>query len=522
MDTAHLSRARLATCSKSDLIDLVIVLAQQNETLRARIETLEEHNASLTEQNARLLKQNAALEKANKSLTQRVEDLERRLGLNSSNSGKPPSSDGLSKPARKKRTASLRGRSGRKSGGQPGHPGKTLRQTSEPDEIIDHYPHVCPGCQHSLSDVVCDRHARRQVFDLPPPPPLFVTEHRAHVCACPACGGRVQAAFPAGVNAPVQYGDSIAVMASYLQTRHCIPDNRLAQIFSDLHGVDICAATLASLVARTATALRPVADRIQALLCGPQVAVKHMDETGLRINGKTRWLHILCGAGLSHFRIGRSRGDVAQAVSGIVVHDNWASYRKIPAVRHALCNAHHLRELQALIDIDKEPWASDMRAILLDAKAAAARCCWGGRETAVRARCRRPALPPSNSDMTLAAKRPSGCTRRLTRWSRTSPAKRGVASRSAGSGTISRCGCKPANRRFCCFSNDLAVPFTNNEAEQDLRMTKTRQKVSGCFRTLEGAENFCILRTVIETARKQGLDILTTLKAGLQQTLRIA
>ena len=181
MDTAHLSRARLATCSKSDLIDLVIVLAQQNETLRARIETLEEHNASLTEQNARLLKQNAALEKANKALTQRVEDLERRLGLNSSNSGKPPSSDGLSKPARKKRTASLRGRSGRKSGGQPGHPGKTLRQTSEPDEIIDHYPHVCPGCQHSLSDVVCDRHVRRQVFDLPPPPPLFVTEHRAHV-----------------------------------------------------------------------------------------------------------------------------------------------------------------------------------------------------------------------------------------------------------------------------------------------------------------------------------------------------
>ncbi len=507
MDTAHLTRSRLATFSKSNLIDLVIVLAEQNAALRTKIERLEEQIADITEQNAQLFKQNVELEKANKTLAQRVEDLERRLGLNSSNSGKPPSSDGLSKPARKKRTRSLRGSCGRKSGGQPGHPGKTLRQTSTPEQIIDHYPHICPDCKHRLSGVVCDRYVRRQVFDLPPPPPLIVTEHRARVCVCPACGTRVQATFPAGVNAPVQYGDNLAAMASYLQTRHRIPDNRLAQIFSDLHGVDISAATLASLVARTAAVMRPVVNRIQALLCGPDVAVKHMDETGLRINGKTRWLHILCSPDLSHFRIGRSRGDVTQEVTGSVVHDNWASYRKIPGVRHALCNAHHLRELQALIDIEKEPWATEMRSILLDAKTAADRA---------RDRNSRAVVP---ARIAAIERRYDACCQTAIRMHEALPplvpdkvgkTRRGKPKRRIGHNLALRM--QTRKEEVLLFLNDLSVPFTNNEAERDLRMTKVRQKVSGCFRTHVGAENFCTLRTVIETARKQGWSILETLR----------
>lgn len=490
----------LADLPKSDLIDLVMALAAQNASLQEQFEQLKRQNAQLMEQNKRLQQENAAL-------VQRVSDLERRLGLNSRNSGKPPSSDGLAKPpAGKKRTKSLRGRSGRKSGGQPGHAGNTLRQVEAPDEIVDHFPTHCPACQGALSPEASERFAARQVFDLATPAPLLVTEHRAHACRCEGCDAMIRADFPDKVTAPTQYGDEIAAVAAFLQTQHCIPEDRLAGIFSDLYGIRIAPSTLAGLIAKKAETMRRFADAVKDLLSGVKVAVKHLDETGLRIAGKTRWLHMLCSTALSHLRLGTGRGEIPQGLAGTTVHDCWAPCLTLENVRHGLCNAHLLRELQAVSDHDKEPWASDMKTILYEAL----------KLTQVARDQGQNAVSPEA--IKEIERRYDTCCEQAIKFHEDQPLlaratkrkKRGRPKRRIGHNLARRFQTHKA--AVLLFLNDPGVPFTNNEAERDLRMTKVRQKVSGCFRTEAGAENFCTLRTVIETARKQGWSILETLK----------
>ena len=161
---------------------------------------------------------------------ERIAELERRLGLNSGNSSKPPSSDGLKKPPR---VGNLRQPSGKPSGGQPGHPGKTLRRTETPDTTVDHDPQACTACGTALTAAMATGHVARQVFDLPEPQPLFVTEHRAHACRCTACGRQTRAAFPAGVTAPVQYGTRVAAFVLYLLHCQLLPEKRLAEAMAD-------------------------------------------------------------------------------------------------------------------------------------------------------------------------------------------------------------------------------------------------------------------------------------------------
>src|SRR4051812_24353340 len=186
--------------------------------------------------------ENALLRAENTALAARLAELERRLGLNSSNSGKPPSSDGLKKPPR---VSSLRESSGKKTGGQTGHPGKTLRRTETPDATINHYPAICAGCGEPLTAETTPAHVARQVFDLPEPRPLIVTEHRAHGCRCTACGTQTRAAFPAGVTAPVQYGQRIGAFVLYLLHYQLLPQKRLAMLMADLFGVNLVSATIA-------------------------------------------------------------------------------------------------------------------------------------------------------------------------------------------------------------------------------------------------------------------------------------
>ena len=449
------------------------------------------------------------------ALEQRIEALERRLALNSRNSGKPPSSDGLSKPPASKRTASLRGKSGRPSGGQPGHKGKTLRQVENPDEIIDHFCEFCPDCGHVLPEAACEGRVARQVFDLPPPPPVIVTEHRAHVYRCPRCNTTVCGKFPEGVSAPVQYGPGVAAMASYLQMQHCIPEDRLSHLFDDLFGLPVAAATLGRLVGKAAGRLLPFANAVRDVLCGPHVAVKHMDETGFRVAGKTRWLHVICSTALTHVRMGAGRGDMLCGVSGMAVHDGWASYARMEGVQHALCNAHHLRELQALAEIEKEDWAVTMTQILLDAKKAADSARENGRKAVAMDviaglvqrydACIATALSFHESQPPL---RPAA---------RDGKKRRGRPKRRTGHNLALRL--RDHRLEVLRFLTDTCVPFTNNEAERDLRMSKVRQKVSGCFRTMAGAQNYCTLRSVIGTGRKQGWPILETLKMSPDQLI---
>jgi transposase len=227
---------------------------------------------------------------------ERIAELERRLELNSGNSGKPPSSDGLKKAPRVK---SLREPSGKKPGGQKGHPGETLRRVENPDLIINHYPDACEKCDEPLTPDMTTGYSDRQVVDLPEPK-LVVTEHRAHGCLCPKCDTETRASFPEGVTAPMQYGERIRAFVVYLLHFQLLPEDRLAELMSDLFGLRLVPATIARISMTCAQRFQGFVDAVrERVVAAP---VKHMDETGFRIGGRTQWLHIASTALLTFYR----------------------------------------------------------------------------------------------------------------------------------------------------------------------------------------------------------------------------
>lgn len=433
------------------------------------------------------------------SLTSRVAELERRLGLNSSNSGKPPSSDGLRKPTR---TQSLREKSGKKTGGQPGHPGKTLRQTETPDAIIDHFPETCAGCGKALNETMATDLSARQVFDLPEPKPLLVAEHRAHTCRCLHCGTQTKAAFPAGVTAPTQYGPRIEAFVLYLQNHQLLPEKRLAMLMADLFGVNLAKATIARISQDYAARCQSFVDTLREQVA--KAPVKHMDETGFRVGGKTQWLHIASTILLTFYRVSSKRGSLMQSVSGIVVHDHWKPYYTLSGVLHALCNAHHLRELKALVEIEKEDWARRMQRLLRGA----CHVTNLAREADVPLKSSLIALIERRYDAFIAA----GMAFHEAQPPLGKPGKRGRQPRRVGHNLLLRLLTRKQD--VLRFLTDPTVPFTNNLAEQDGRMMKVQQKVSGGFRSEDGAEDFATIRSVLSTARKQGWSLLETLMSN--------
>ena len=427
----------------------------------------------------------------------RIAELERRLGLNSSNSGKPPSSDGLKKPVR---VSSLRERSGKKPGGQKGHPGETLCRTETPDAIIDHYPPNCAGCGAPLTEVMATGFVARQVVDLPEPQPLIITEHRAHGCRCAACGSQTRAAFPDWVTAPVQYGKRIGAFVLYLLHGQLLPEKRLATLMADLFGVRLATATIARISQDCAARFRSFADAVRSHVAA--AAVKQMDETGFRVSGKTQWLHVACTTLFTFYRISARRGSLLAQVSGIVVHDHWHPYYMLKGVLHALCNAHHLRELKALVEIEKEDWARRMQRLLR-------RACHAvnlARAQDVPLRPELIALIERCYDAIVA----DGLAFHAAQPALTKARPRGRPPRRVGHNLLLRLSTRrPDVLRF--LANPL-VPFTNNLAERDGRMMKLRQKISGGFRSEQGAEDFAVIRSLLSTARKQGWDLLDTLQ----------
>ena len=450
------------------------------------------------------------------ALKAQIAELERRLGLNSSNSGKPPSSDGLKKPARVK---SLREHSGNKPGGQKGHKGETLRQVADPDQVIDHYPPACATCGVGLDPQTSVSHSARQVFDLPEPQPLVVTEHRAHDCQCAACGTKTRGLFPDGVNAPVQYGIRIQSFVIYLLHYQLLPEARLAELLADLFGVKLAAATIATMSRTCAERLRSFAETVRDLVAG--APVKHMDETGFRIGGKTQWLHVASTALLTFYRVCARRGSLLANVAGIVVHDHWKPYYTMQGVLHALCNAHHLRELKALVEIEKEDWARKMQRLLRRACHAANLArergialkpllieCFERRYHAILAEglvFHEAQAPLAQATLKVGGKR------------------RGRAPRRTGHNLLLRLATRKQDTLR--FLHDPTVPFTNNQAERDGRMMKLRQKISGGFRSLEGAIGFALIRSFVSTAKKQGWNIIEALTrdpANLAVSLRLS
>jgi transposase len=428
----------------------------------------------------------------------RIAELERRLGLNSSNSGKPPSSDGLKKRAR---VSSLRDRSGKRPGGQKGHPGETLYRVETPDAVIDHYPSACAGCGAPLNAEMATGHTARQVFDLPEPQPLIVTEHRAHECRCAACGTKTRARFPDWVDAPVQYGKRIGATLLYLLHYQLLPEKRLATLMFDLFGVRLATATIARISQDCAKRFKNFAEAVRDQVAA--APVKHMDETGFRIGGQTQWLHIASTTLLTFYRVSARRGSLLAKVVGIIVHDHWKPYYTLTGVLHALCNAHHLRELKALVEIEKEDWARRMQQLLRRACHAVNLARAQDKPLSLELiglieRCYDRILADGlafhEAQPTLAKARP-----------------RGRPPRRVGHNLLLRLSTrKPDVLRFL---TDPRVPFTNNLAERDGRMMKLRQKISGGFRSAQGAEDFAVIRSLVSTARKQDWDLLQTLAA---------
>ncbi len=440
------------------------------------------------------------------SLMRRIEALEaenaelrRRLDLDSSNSSKPPSSDGLKKKPRV--MSSLRTRTGKRSGGQKGHRGDTLRQVAEPDGIVGHAAERCAHCRARFVAASKIGEEKRQVFDLPEKP-LIVTEHRAAIHDCPACGLRTRADFPEGVVSPAQYGERVKAAAVYLNAQQLVPEERTAQVLQDLFGAAAaCGASVAGWVRRKAEALALVHRCIGA--CVAASPVRCLDETGFRIAGTTRWLHTASTPTHTFYRAGEPRSAVPELQGGVVVHDHWRAYYSLENVDHAFCNAHLLRELQAVCELDKEPWADALRATLLDANEAVRTA------KAQGAAALAPETIKAFEERYWAAVREGlALHRSLPAFDPSMNPKKRKKQRPAHNLLIRFKTFKEATLRFL---TDFTVPFTNNLAEQDLRMMKVKTKISGGFRTPQGAADFARLRSVISSTRKQGFNILKAL-----------
>ena len=449
---------------------------------------------------AELRVENSGLRLENVALKQEVADLRRQLGTNSSNSSKPPSSDGLQKKPRI--AGSLRGVSGKKSGGQSGHKGDTLRQTDNPDIIKRHEASVCTHCQAGLTAAMETGLEKRQVVDLPAPR-LEVTEHQAPSYTCACCRGVTRAVFPQGVTAHVQYGARIRAAAVYLNAQQLIPEDRVSEILQDMLGAGLlCPASIAAWSTKKAAELAPFETHIAALVA--TAPVRNLDETGFRIGGKGQWLHTASTPGLTHYRVSEKRGALLTTLEGgVIVHDHFKSYYTLPDVDHALCNAHHLRELKALIEIEKEPWAKKMFRLLLKANKAVNRAATRGAHVLAERIWRRiESLYDAIVSRGIAFHEQQPPLERR-------PGARGKRPRRPGHNLVVRL--RDFKDDVLRFAADFDVPFTNNLAEQDLRMMKVKMKISGGFRTMAGAQTFATLRSVLSTARKQGWNLLSTL-----------
>jgi transposase len=440
-----------------------------------------------------------------------VVELRARLDQNSRNSSKPPSSDGYAKePAEKntKKNRSLRRRSGRKPGGQNGHQGHHLQRREDPDDVVLHEVKTCECCGRDLSAAPIEQSQSRQVFDLPEMPTLECIEHWIHARRC-ECGHVTSSRFPAGVTAPACYGPRIRALGIYLVCYQHLPYERAAEILTDWAAVPISVATLQAFVAQGAEGLAEFLEGIRSQLAGAEVA--HFDETGGRVDGRLGWIHSASTPTLTLLTMHRKRGveamlaaGVLPAFRGVAVHDNWAPYRNFNEALHALCGAHHLRELIAAEE-QGQTWALGMGCLLLDVKDAVEHAKAIGRK-----RLSRKALAELHASYRAIIKAGYEENPILAGQGQGRQLKRTKAQN-----LLLRLDQR--EREVLRFATDFRVPFDNNLSERDLRMVKLQQKISGCWRTTQGAERFLAIRSYLSTARKQGqrpLDVLSRLAAG--------
>jgi transposase len=475
---------------------------QENRLLREQA-SLQQELINRQQEQITLLERE--LSRQQEQLTQfaeQVRALQERLATDSHNSHLPPSSDRFSRQPK-----SLRKKSGKKPGGQEGHPGKTLLFSPCPDEVLVHAVERCEQCQADLRQVPASIVERRQVVDVAPAR-LLVREHHSEQKQCPQCQQITVASFPAEVRAPVQYGPTIAAMAVYLVQQHLLPLARACEVLEDLLAVSMSEGTLCDLIARCARNLADVEQQTKEALIASSVI--HQDETGLYVQGQRQWMHVTCTPTLTHYAVHASRGRAALDAIGILprfqgtsVHDGWRSYF-LYACAHALCLVHLVRELTFLAEEQGLEWAADLKALLLEMKEAADQAREHGLATL---------HPLEVQDWQAQFVALVAHAEATTPTAQAPPGQKGRAKQSAARNLLDRL--IDDQEAVLAFLHRLVVPFDNNLAERDVRMVKVQQKVSGSFRSQAGAAAFCRIRGYLSTLRKQGGDLLASLEATL-------
>jgi transposase len=434
-------------------------------------------------------------------------ELEKRLGKDSHNSSKPPSSDGY------KRQQKRREKSKKSSGGQSGHSGHQLAQVETPDEVVEHRATHCQRCQSFLPQTGGVVKERRQLHELPPLH-LRVTEHQQVEQICSGCGACTTGDFPTGVEAAAQYGPNVRALAVYLSQFQLLPLERISELFADLHLGTVSEGSIVNWVREAAKHLTPTQQTLERVLL--QSRYTHVDETGGRIEGILHWFHVVSTRYLTSYHWHRKRGHEAMQEIGLLpnyhgrlIHDRWKSYDQY-GCEHSLCGAHLLRDCVSVAEQEGEPWAAEMYTVLFELS-----------EHVKQAR--------ASSQKALAPEiRANGLAQYFEvlehgyhAWNQTHPPPDPFHPRKRG-----RPKQDPSKNlldvflhradQVLAFVDDLMVPFTNNQAERDLRMIKVQQKISGTFRSDVGATSFCTIRSYLSTMRKQGHSMLDALAAVFQ------
>jgi transposase len=435
------------------------------------------------------------------NMAARIQELEFRSKKNSKNSHKPPSTDGFMKP----KTKSLRQKSDCKTGGQLGHHGHTLHLVDDPHHIVRHSVVACSCCHATLAEEPVLRVKKRQVFDLPPIT-FEVTQHEIERKVCPECFHTEESSFPSDATNVVQYGAHVKQLIVYLTHQHHLSLARTAEFFHDVCGQSISQGTIHQILMSVGEKLAPAEEQLREILL--QSPLAHVDETGIRHQGKTEWVHTFSTKQFvlqaHHAKRGQKAMDdigLLPAYQGMVVHDGWSSYWAYDSCRHVLCNVHHLRELQGIHDQTQEAWAQEFITFFREANKAKGQADGQLSPSQLLALEKQfeHLLHEGESLHPLAPKDSS---------------KKGRTKQSTVRNLLTRF--RTYQQAVLAFLLHEDIPFDNNEAERDIRSLKLRQKISGTFRSDEGITNYLRTRSVVHTLKKQGKSVFHSLPAILE------
>ena len=491
------------------LDNLIDTVNRQTETIENQTGTIKNQTETIENQTSVIENQTSVIENLRSELSEKnatIKKLKEQLGMNSQNSSKPPSTDGFTKPQPK----SLRKPSGKKPGAQKGHKGNGFKLLKNPDETIKHYPVACEGCPNKLQCTSFKVAATRYECDIVLETKL--TCHKQMVCLCPMQNNeRITGTFPESIKSTMQYGDNLRAFVVTLNTSGMIATKRLHDILKATFNVPISTGSINNMIASMDEKLNPVLDLIKTKVIDSEVV--HFDETSIPVNGKNNWIHCSSTPKFTHLTVQEKRGEkgiissgVLPNYDGIAIHDCWPAYFKFTDVSHGLCVTHLLRELTGIFENSPDQgWAEDMIKHLLLMKTYKDNFIANG----------------------LLEMKPLYLEHFLKRYdeiidegikanqlTEIVKPKRGRPKKGKTRALLHRLS--KHKESVCLFLTNFNVPFTNNQAERDIRMAKVKKKIAGTFRTSEGAQTFVKVMAYTSTLSKHGVGSFQSIKAAIK------